>query len=133
MLGSFEVVSVWSNLRSCKLKLPDSWKIHSVFNIDLLKRYKGTDPKTQVIEIEANDNDWVMESMITSGPSDDNPRRHVFFVIWKDLSHEENTWEMFDNVAESNLKWLEDYYKKNPRVQKDGRFTGGKKRKVSKK
>jgi hypothetical protein len=45
MLGPFEVLSIGSNARYCKLKLPDLWKIHLVFNIDLLERYKGTDPK----------------------------------------------------------------------------------------
>jgi hypothetical protein len=34
MLGPFEVLSIRSNARYCKLKLPDSWKIHPVFNID---------------------------------------------------------------------------------------------------
>jgi len=127
MLRPFEVVSVGSNLRYCKLKLPDSWKIHSVFTINLLERSKGRDPKKQVIEIEADGNDWVMESIIASGPSDNYPWHHVFLVKWKDFSHEENTWEMFDNVAEGNLKSLKDYYKKNPRVEKDGRFTSRKK------
>jgi len=127
MLGPFEVVSVGSNLRYCKLNLRDSWKIHSVFTINLLERSKGRDPKKQVIEIEADGNDWVMESIIASGPSDNYPRHHVFLVKWKDFSHEENTWEMFDNVAEGNLKSLKDYYKKDPRVEKDRRFTSRKK------
>ena len=41
MFGPFEVLSVAKNLPYCKLKLPDSWKIHPVFNISLLERYKG--------------------------------------------------------------------------------------------
>ena len=36
-LGPIEMLSAESNLRYSKLKLPDSWKIHPVFNIDLLK------------------------------------------------------------------------------------------------
>jgi len=91
MLGPFEVLLVASNLRYCKLKLPDSGKIHPVFNIDLQERYKGTDPKKQIIEIEADGEDWVMESIIASGPSDNNPKQHVFLVEWKDFSQGENT------------------------------------------
>jgi len=82
MLGPFEMVSVGSNLRYCKLKLPYSWKIHPVFNIDLLEHDQATDPKKHVIEIEADRNNWVMESIIASGPSDDNPHHHVFLVKW---------------------------------------------------
>jgi len=133
MLGPFDIISVGNNVRYCKLKLPDSWKIHSVFNIDLLELYKGTDHMKQVVEIEADGNDWVMELIIASGPSDDNPRCHVFLVKWKDFEHEENTWEKYDNVAESNSRLLEEYYKKNLSVEKDGRFMKGNKRKVSKK
>jgi hypothetical protein len=37
MIRPLEVVSVGNNLRYCKLKLPGSWKIHSVFTINLLE------------------------------------------------------------------------------------------------
>jgi hypothetical protein len=39
------VLSVGSNLWCCKLRLPELWKIHPVFNIEWLERYKGTDPQ----------------------------------------------------------------------------------------
>jgi len=32
-LGPFKVLLVGSNLRYCKLDMPESWKSHSVFNI----------------------------------------------------------------------------------------------------
>jgi len=70
MLGPFEVLSVGSNLRFCMLKIQDSWRIHPVYNIELLKRYRGTNPKKQAVEIEADGEDWTMESIIASGPSD---------------------------------------------------------------
>jgi transposase InsO family protein len=124
MLGPFEVSSVGSNLRYCKLKLPESWKIHPVFNIELLERYKGTNPKKPIIEVEADGEDWVMESIIASGPSDGNAKQHVFLVKWKDYSHEENTWETYENVADNDLRLLEEYYKNNPKVERDGRFLG---------
>jgi len=132
MLGPFEVLSVGSNLRYCKLKLSESWKIHSVFNIELLEKYKGTDPKKQVIEIEADGNDWDMESGIASCPSDDNVKQHVYLVKWKDYSHKENMWETYGNVAESDSRLLEEYYKKNPAVERDERFLGKKKARIRK-
>jgi len=57
MFGPFEILSVGKNQRYCKLDLPDSWKIHPICNIDLLERYKGTDPQKQVVEIEADGED----------------------------------------------------------------------------
>jgi len=131
MLGPFEILSVGSNNRYCKLKLPEHWKLHSVFNIDLLERYKGTDPKKQVIEIEADGEDWEMENIVASGPTDHNPRQHVFLVKWKNSAQEENTWETYDNVVEHNEKLLEEYYAQNAGVARDERFS--KTRKVKRK
>jgi hypothetical protein len=45
MLGPFEVLSVGRNLRYCKLKLPDSRKMHPVFNIELIERFKLHQPE----------------------------------------------------------------------------------------
>jgi len=122
MLGPFEILSVGSNNRYCKLKLPEHWKLYPVFNIDLLERYKGTDPKKQVIEIEADGEDWEMETIVASGPSDHNPKEHVFLVTWKNYAQEENTWETYENVTEHNKELLKDYYARNPGMAKDERF-----------
>jgi hypothetical protein len=72
-----------------------------------------------------------MEKTIASGPSDNNPKQHVFLVKWKDYSQEENMWETYENVAEHDKSLLKDYYVKNPTVEKDGRF-GNKKLKKRK-
>jgi len=99
----------------------------------LLERYKGADPKKQLIEVEADGEDWVMESIIASGPSDGNPNQHVFLVKWKDFTQEENTWETYENVAEHDMGLLEDYYERNPTMAKDCRFRAKKKTKIDKK
>jgi len=122
MLAPFEVLSVASNNPYCKLRLPDHWKLHPVFNIDLLERFKGTDPKKQVIIIEADGEDWVMELIIASGLSDNNPNQHVFLVKWPDDKQEENSWETYENVATQGKELLKDYYARNPTVKRDGRF-----------
>jgi hypothetical protein len=129
MLGPFRVSGVGSNLRYCKLELPDSWNIHPIFNIDLLEPYMGTDSKKKVIKIEADREGWVMETMIASGPSDDNPKHHVFLVKWKDVTQEENPWETYENVAEHNMELLEDYYKWNSGMEKHARNSKRKERK----
>jgi len=135
MFRPCEILSVGENQRYCKLRLPDSWKIHPVFNIELLERYKGTDPKKPVVEVEAVGEDWVMESIIASGPSDGNPKEHVFLVKWKGFTQEENTWETYENVAEHNMKLLEAFYEQNSEMERDGRFQkrGKEKRKTKRK
>jgi len=130
----FQIVSVESNSGFCKFQLPVSWKIHPVFNIDLLERYKGEGPTRQAMEIEADGDDWFMESIIASGTLDNDPKQHVYLVKWKDFRHEENTWETYENVADNNLRLLEEYYTKNLAMEKDRRFMGNtKKRKTRKK
>jgi len=134
MFGPFEILLVGSNQRYCRLGLPDSWLIHPVCNIDLLERYKGSDPKKQVVEVEADIDDWVLKTMVASGPSDGNPKQHVFLIKWKDFTQEENTWETYENVAEHNWELLKDFYKRNPEMEKDRRFQrNGKKNTMLKK
>jgi len=63
-----------------------------------------------------------MESIIARGPSDDNPKQHVFWVKWKDFTQEENMWETYENVAEHDMGLLKDYYERNLAMERDGRF-----------
>jgi len=134
MYGPFEVLYEGHNKRYCKLKLPAKWKIYTVFNISLLEKYRGMNPEREVVEIEANDSGWKIESIIASGPSDDDALTHIYLVKWEGFPHEENTWESYDNVAESAYEVFEEYYRKNPMMEKDGRFGKNKpKEKVKKK
>jgi hypothetical protein len=122
MNGPFKVISIGKNVRYCKLKLPDSWRIHPTFNISLLERYRGSDPNKQVIEIEANNAGWKMESIIASGLSNEYPKKPVYLVKWEGYSHDENMWETYENVLECSSELLKDYYGKNPTMERDRRF-----------
>jgi len=75
----------------------------------------------------------VMETITASGPSDGNSKQHLFLVKWKDFRQEENTWETYENIAEHNMKLLEDFYKRNPEREKDGRFSQRKRKTILKK
>jgi hypothetical protein len=130
MYGPFQVLTEGHNKRYCKLKLPDSSKIHPVLNIALLEKYREKNREREVVEIEADDSGWKMEKIIASGPSNDDHKKHVYSAKWEGFSQEENTWESYDNIAESAYKLLEEFYEKNPMMEKDGRF--GKKEKKQK-
>jgi hypothetical protein len=63
-----------------------------------------------------------METIVASGPTDHNPKHHVFLVKWKDYGHEENTWETYENIAEHNMELLKEYYARNLDMARDERF-----------
>jgi hypothetical protein len=55
-------------------------------------------------------------------------------VKWEGFTHEENTWESYENVSETAHELLKEFYDKNPMMEKDGRFEkDGKSRKDKKK
>jgi hypothetical protein len=60
-----------------------------------------------------------MKSIIARGPSNDDSTNHKFLVKWEGISHKENTLENFENVAEHAVELLEEFNKKNPRMEKD--------------
>jgi hypothetical protein len=116
-MGPFEIISVGKNLRHGKLKLPGGWKIHPVFNISLLERYRWEVKEAPVVEVEADGDEWVMESIIASGPSNDHGKKHIYLVKWRGFTHDDNTWESYDNVVEYDNKLLQDFYDKNPALK----------------
>ena len=75
-----------------------------------------------MIEIEADDSGWKMETIIASGPSENDHRKLIYLVKWEGFTQEENTWESFDNVNESAPNLLKEFYEKNPTMGKDGRY-----------
>ena len=75
-----------------------------------------------MVEIEADDSGRKMESILASGPSNSDPRKHVYLVKWEGFTHEENTWESYDNVKESAEDLLKEFYEKNPTMEKDSRY-----------
>jgi len=122
MYGPFKILSTGHNDQYCKLKLPPSWKIPPTFNIALLERYRGKNPEREVIEMETDGAGWEMETVIGSGPSNEDATKHVFLVKWRGYSHEENTREMWDNVDQNARGLLEEYCAEIANMDKDKRF-----------
>jgi len=48
-------------------------------------------------------------------------------VKWEGYSHDENTWEKYENVSDNAVELLKEYYEKNSTIEGDGRY--GKERK----
>lgn len=82
--------------------------IHPTFKIRLLERYRVKNPEKEVVEIEADDAEWKIEKNIASGPSNNDALEHVDSVKWEGYSHEENTWEAFENVKGNGSELLEE-------------------------
>lgn len=110
MYGPFEVIAPRKNGRYCTVKLAKAWKIYPTFNISLLEQYRGTNLKKQVDEIDADNAGWKMGSLIANGYSDDDPMTQICLVKWEEYSHDENTWEMYENAVEDWLDLLKEYY-----------------------
>jgi len=105
----FKVLSSGKNGLYSTLRLPELWKIHLTFNVELLERYQGTNQKTEVIEIEGNDTGWRMESLIASSHSDNDSKNHVYVNKWEEYLADERTWEIYENVFKCSLDLLNDY------------------------
>ena len=122
LYGPFQISKVGSNKRWCRLKLPETWKIHPAFHVSLLEPYKG-DIKERVIHpVEADNEGWIPEAIIASGPTDDDHRKHVFLTKWENYTHDENTWESYEHLQEVSPELINAYYEKHPEIEKDKRW-----------
>jgi hypothetical protein len=63
-----------------------------------------------------------MEWIIASGPSNDDATKHVSLDRSDVFGREENTLERNENIEEHVVALLEEFYEKNPHMEKDKRF-----------
>jgi hypothetical protein len=122
MYGPFKIIKVGGNKRWCRLELPPTWKIHPAFNVALLEPYRGDPLEREVPPIEVDDGGWTPESIVASGPTDNDHRKHVFLVKWSGYSHDENTWESWEHLNDVAPELITEYYTKNPAMEKDSRW-----------
>src|SRR5882757_2507598 len=107
---------------SYKLDIPKTWKqIHLVFNEVLLSPYhepmfKGQQcpPPPPLVEIKGHPEYKVEEILNVQKQGKKNLS---YLIHWKGYTHEEDTWELFENLKKSEIA-LADFYKKNPKALK---------------
>lgn len=63
--------------------------------------------------MEADDAGWMMDMIIASGLSNEGPSKRVYLIKWEGHSHEQNTWETYDNVMDHAEELLEEHYGRN--------------------
>jgi len=74
-----------------------------------------------------------MESIIPSGPLNNDHSKHVDLVKWEGFTHEDNMWESYVNVAETAQQLREEFYSKNPAIEKYVRLGKNKPKEKAKK
>ena len=94
----------------------------------MLNRYRGETKERNIPAIEADDEGWIPETIIASGPTDDDHRKHIYLVKWEGFTHEEITWESYEHMAEVAPELIKRFYEQHPTMEKDRRWKDVKKR-----
>ena len=117
-LGPFEVTEVISDV-DYRLKLPPALKLHNVFHVDRLSRYKGNDvngltpPPPEPVEVEGEEEykvDHVRDARMFG-------RTLKFLVRWTGCGEGEDTWEPAKNLKNAPDA-IDDFYKRHPGAPK---------------
>jgi hypothetical protein len=124
-LGPFEVLEK-VGVVDYKLKLPDQYKIHPVFHVELLTRHQSSQlverkeaerpPPDIVDQIPEYEVEEILHSRMRRG-------RLQVLVRWRGYPLEEATWEPIENVKNAPDE-LAEFYRKNPNAVKDTHISG---------
>src|ERR1700761_1349057 len=113
-LGPFEITEVISDV-NYRLKLPPALRIHNVFHVDRLSRYKGNEingfepPPPEPVTVEGEEEyevDHIRDSKVFG-------RTLKYLVRWKGYGEGEDTWEPAKNLEHAPAK-LAEFHSKNP-------------------
>jgi len=126
--GNFQIEKIVSPLAS-HLTLPRNWKIHNVFHVSLLERYRTSeyrappDPSRVLREaddIEQSEEYDVDEVMSSVECGQGNNKRILYLVKWLDYPERKDwTEEPFDNFSVGGLEKLREFHQRNPDAPRD--------------
>lgn len=84
-----------------ELELPQRWKIHDVFHVSVLERYRRDGsvqppPPAELLDVEVEyEVDRILDHRQTKGQG---PNAYEYLVQWTGYSDEHNTWEPHANL-----------------------------------
>ena len=108
-VGPFEVVEKIGS-QAYRLKLPESWKIHDVFHISLLKKWKTAvfraenDEPIEELNVEEKKRDKIEKLLRWKKMGRGQP--HAYLVLWEGLPLEDATWESASYFNTQSLQSL---------------------------
>jgi hypothetical protein len=118
----FQISKVGSNKWWCRLKLPETWKIHPSFHVALLEPYRGNQKEREIPPVKADNEEWIPEAIMTNRPTDNDHRKHLFLIKWENYIHDENTWKSYEHLFDIAPELLARYYDKHLEIEKDKRW-----------
>ncbi|QRW20374.1 Retrotransposable element Tf2 protein [Rhizoctonia solani] len=102
-----------------KLQLPHTMRIHPVFHINLLTKFRpdphGRDPPQPApIITEEGEEEYKVERILDSKWKGRGKTRKLWYLVkWKGYDEGSNSWEPIDNVGNAQ-EALEEFYKEHP-------------------
>lgn len=102
-IGPFKVLKLAGPV-ACKLELPSSYNVHSVFHVSLLKPYcssSTTAAPPPPLDVDADGMPvYEVEQILAHREANHNRRRiYEYLIKWRGYGPEHNSWEPASNIA----------------------------------
>ena len=121
--GPFKIVEK-IGASAYRLDIPDTWKIHDVFNESLLTPYRPPAFRNQVppgpppVEIIDDEEEHEVEAVIDSKVVGRGAKRSMMYLVkWKGYPDSENSWEPEANLERAQEE-VELFHKARPRKRR---------------
>jgi len=101
-VGPLEIIEKLSST-AYRLDLPETWRIHNVFYVGLLKENRGSPPekRPRLPALVQDQEEFEVEEIQRHRKTNDGLR---FLVKWKGYSEEESTWQRYDDLTNAPKK-----------------------------
>jgi hypothetical protein len=125
-LGPFKIIRV-AGKRACELELPPQVKIHNVFHIELLERYRqssipGREQRPPTPEDVDNEGEVLYEVGSIVGSRKSGRGLVEYLVKWRGYSMSDCTYQVMDAMNEEVLDLVRNFHRRNPKAVKDQRL-----------